>query len=157
MTLQIVQLYETLYEIASERRQDGVVELEYRESSKELNELHLTFNRVAKTLNLASRSMKAQLNERQQAEALLSYADAYHIYSEFDPKHSQKGVCLANIGSIMMQKGEYQRAIEYFSEASAMLAKQVNDDDAAAAASLIQQTQAQDLGPNKFLLAIRYF
>ena len=67
MTLQIINLYETLYEIASERKRDGAVELSFKESSKELNELHLTFNRVARTINLASQSMMAQLTEEQQA------------------------------------------------------------------------------------------
>lgn len=46
--------------------------------------------------------------------ALLSYADAYHIYSEFDENHSQKGVCLANIGSIMMKMGDFKKAQVYF-------------------------------------------
>ena len=47
--------------------------------------------------------MDTNLSKEQLAEALLSYSDAYYIYDEFDPEHSQKGVCLANIGSIMFQ------------------------------------------------------
>lgn len=47
---------------------------------------------------------------------MLSYSDAYHIYNDFDPNHSQKGVCLANIGSLMMQMGDYKKAQEYYKE-----------------------------------------
>ena len=46
-------------------------------------------------------------------EAMLGYADAYIIYDEFDSNHSQKGVCLANLGSIAMQLGSYQEACIY--------------------------------------------
>ena len=52
--------------------------------------------------------------EEQRAVALLSYADAYHIYNNFDENHKQKGVCLANIGSVMMQMGDYKKARDYF-------------------------------------------
>jgi tetratricopeptide (TPR) repeat protein len=48
---------------------------------------------------------------------MLSYADAYHIYGEFDEHHSQKGVCMANIGSIMMQMGDYKKAGLYYTNA----------------------------------------
>ena len=102
MTAQIIYLYETLYQISNDHKRKGAVELSYKDSSKELNELHLTFNRVARTINLATQSMAVQESEEKQAQALLSYADAYHIYHEFDENHKQKGVCLTNIGSIMM-------------------------------------------------------
>ena len=32
--------------------------------------------------------MKERLTEEQQAQALLSYGDAYHIYHSFDEHHS---------------------------------------------------------------------
>ena len=68
MTANIISLYETLYEINIERKgKKGAVELSYKETSKELNELHLTFNRVARTINLASETMKEKLTEEQQA------------------------------------------------------------------------------------------
>ena len=90
MTANIISLYETLSEIQVERKgkHKGAVELSYKETSRELNELHLTFNRVARTINLASQSMKERLTEEQQAQALLSYGDAYHIYHSFDEHHS---------------------------------------------------------------------
>ena len=46
-------------------------------------------------------------------EAMLGYADAYQIYNEFDKNHSQKGVCLANIGSIAIQMHYYNEATVY--------------------------------------------
>jgi len=54
MTAQIIFLYETLYQIASDRKRKGAVELSFKHTCKELNELHLTFNRVARTINLPS-------------------------------------------------------------------------------------------------------
>ena len=57
MTAQIIFLYETLYQIASDRKRKGAVELSFKHTCKELNELHLTFNRVARTINLPSQSM----------------------------------------------------------------------------------------------------
>lgn len=58
MTAQIINLYETLYQIASDsKRKEGAVELSFKRSCKELNELQLTFNRVARTINLATKSM----------------------------------------------------------------------------------------------------
>ena len=105
MTQNIIFLYETLYEISSEQKggKKGAVELSYKDTSKELNELHLTFNRVVRTMNLASQSISTIQTKEQLAQSLLSYADAYYIFNEFDENHSQKGVCVANIGSIMFQ------------------------------------------------------
>ena len=55
--------------------------------------------------------------EEQRAAALLSFADTYHIFNNFDENHKEKGVCLANIGSIMLQKGDYRKAWQYFAQA----------------------------------------
>lgn len=89
MTAQIIHLYETLYQIASDRTRKGAVELSFKHTSKELNELHLTFNKVARTINLASLTMKDTIeDEHALAQSLLGYADAYHIYHEYDTEHS---------------------------------------------------------------------
>ena len=46
-------------------------------------------------------------------KALLNYSEAYYIFKEFkDDK--KRGVCLANIGAIMMQKEDYSMAYESF-------------------------------------------
>jgi len=63
MTAQIIYLYETLYQISNDNKRKGAVELSYKDSSKELNELHLTFNRVARTMALATQSMAVQESE----------------------------------------------------------------------------------------------
>ena len=47
-------------------------------------------------------------------DAMLSYADAYHIYKGFDKHHSQKGVCLANMAACLVKMSKYSEAIEYF-------------------------------------------
>lgn len=49
ITLQIVRLYETLEKITSNKSQHSAV-LSFKKSSKELNELSRTFNKVAKTI-----------------------------------------------------------------------------------------------------------
>ena len=49
--------------------------------------------------------------------ALLSFVDALEIYHNFNENHLSKGVCLANIGSIMMQAGDNVKAKQYFEEA----------------------------------------
>ena len=67
--------------------------------------------------------------EEQRAVALLSYADAYHIYNKFDENHKQKGACLSNIGSIMMQMGDYNKARNYFSEAIKNLKSHMCDEE----------------------------
>ena len=54
-------------------------------------------------MHLATQSVNDQLGDEQLAQALLNYAEAYKIFEEFDPKHKHKGVCVANIGSILMQ------------------------------------------------------
>ena len=64
MTAQIIHLYETLYQIAQDRKdKQAAVELSFKRTSKELNELHLTFNRVCRTINLASQSMSDIVTE----------------------------------------------------------------------------------------------
>ena len=47
---------------------------------------------------------------------MLSYAEALHIFKKFDEDHAEKGVCLANIGSIMFQKGDFKTARHYYEE-----------------------------------------
>lgn len=105
MTGQIINLYETLYQIVSMNQSNkdnkGAVQLSFHPSCKEINELHLTFNRVAKTINLATQSIMDQQGDEKLAQALMSYSEAYHIFGEFDKDHKERGVCLANIGSIM--------------------------------------------------------
>ena len=64
--------------------------------------MHLTFNKAAKTMHLASQSVNDQAGDEGLAQALLNYADAFKIFDEFDKNHKHKGVCLANVGSILI-------------------------------------------------------
>ena len=90
LTAHIIHLYETLHQIDADRQKQGAVELHYSPSCKELNELHKTFNAVARTINLATASMKAKsMQDDQMGEALMSYSDAIHIFKKFDENHPQ--------------------------------------------------------------------
>ena len=103
ITQNIIQLYETLYEVQVRRNgnEGGVIELSYKASSRELNDLQNTFNKIVKTTNIADATMHDKMTEEKQSQALLSYGDAMHIFKDFNESHSNQGVCLANIGSIM--------------------------------------------------------
>jgi len=88
-------------------------ELSFKKSSKELNELSLTFNKVAKTIKIATASIK----EGDEAQALLNYHEAFTIFSDFKNVREQ-GVCLNNIGTIFMKRHEYLKAYNYFERAT---------------------------------------
>ena len=53
------------------------------------------------------------LKDEKSEKALLNYSEAYDIFRKFnDEQH--KGICLANIGTIMMQKEDYGMAAASF-------------------------------------------
>ena len=56
------------------------VDLTYKASCAELNELQLTFNKVAKTINITNKTVK----EGEEYRAMLDYAEAYHIFNDFE-------------------------------------------------------------------------
>ena len=79
MTRQIINFYETMEDIlASDETKK--VNLTYKASCAELNELQLTFNKVAKTINITNKSVK----EGEEYRAMLDYAEAYHIFEDFE-------------------------------------------------------------------------
>ena len=106
MTDKIIWVYETLERVTRTRRRDdtGAIQLLYKASSLEINELQLNFNKVAKTLSLADSSTDNK-------NAFLNYVEAYNIFGEFDKDHSQRGVCLMNMGTIMARKGDLIKAL----------------------------------------------
>ena len=55
------------------------VNLTYKDSCEELNELQLAFNDVVKTINIANEIVK----EGEENLALIHYADAYHIFKGY--------------------------------------------------------------------------
>ena len=59
------------------------VELTYSASSAELNELQLAFNKFVKVINISNKSVK----EGSEYRAMLDYAEAYHIFADFENKH----------------------------------------------------------------------
>ena len=46
-----------------------------------------------------------------------------HIFKDFNKNHRNKGVCQANIGSIMFQKGDLKAARRYYEAAIKNLKK----------------------------------
>ena len=61
----IISLYETLYEVQAQRlgNEGGIIELHYKKSSKELNELQKVFIKVVKTTNIADASMYGKMTK----------------------------------------------------------------------------------------------
>ena len=81
--------------------------LTYKARNHELNELHRSFNSVAKTMMIAH-------DQGDDIEmALLNYSDAYFI-EQYEQDESHKGICLSNIGMLMIQKEEYMMASACF-------------------------------------------
>ena len=114
MTHKIIWVYETLEEVLRRyEAEKGKIQLAYKASSQEINELQLNFNKVAKTLSLADQSTDKKENEI----ALLNYSEAYSFFREISETHSQLGVCLMNIGTIMMREKDLLGAIQCFNEA----------------------------------------
>ena len=100
LTASICHLYETLKVVADKMEDEEIVVtphvLTYYNKNYEINELHLAFNSVVKTMVLAHHQ-----GEDTQI-ALLNYSDAYYI-EQYDNDDVHKGICLANIGMLMMQ------------------------------------------------------
>ena len=86
MTHKIIWVYETLEGVLAQHRADksNKIQLVYKASSMEINELQLNFNKVATTLSLADRTIDNKENEA----ALLNYSEAYRIFGEFSEDHS---------------------------------------------------------------------
>lgn len=115
MTKQVVTLYENLNEISQKSKgkqggQRNVVELKFVPACKEMNALNLTYNKFAKIISLAT-----TFDQDQNEKALLNYSEAFGIFEDFDDQH-QQGVCLTNIGTIFMQKEDYDMAYVCFNE-----------------------------------------
>ena len=85
MTHKIIWVYETLEEVLRRyEAEKGKIQLAYKASSWEINELQLNFNKVAKTLSLADQSTDKKENEI----ALLNYSEAYSFFREISETHS---------------------------------------------------------------------
>ena len=69
-------------DILAEDRKHHKVDLTYKASCKELNELQLAFNDFVKTINITNKTVK----EGEEYRALLDYADAYHSFKGYGNK-----------------------------------------------------------------------
>ena len=54
--------------------------LTFKSSALELNELHLTFNKVVKTISIAS----IEIKKGEETQALINYNEAYQIFKKND-------------------------------------------------------------------------
>ena len=86
--------------------------------------------------------------------ALLNYSDAYYIFKEFEDDKS-RGICLANIGAIMMQKEDYYMAYVSFNLSCQILENLMYGDLGQEISSAEAQDSKTDFGINKFVLACR--
>ena len=92
----------------------------YKAASAEVNELHLTFNKVAKTM-----MNKFDGEKCSEEKMLLNLADTYNVFDEFGNAREQS-VCLANIGGIMQKKGDLDTANLCYEESTRILQEQIN-------------------------------
>ena len=92
------------------------------------------------------------LKDEKSENALLNYSEAYDIFRKFkDEQH--KGICLANIGTIMMQKEDYSMAAASFEIACDIQKKLTFGEDFEDSADHL----TDDFAINKFILACRQF
>ena len=78
ITRGIITLYETLEDIQNQKDGTAKTVLSFKKSALELNELHLTFNKVARTTMLTSGK-----NSDETEKELLNYSEALLIFKEF--------------------------------------------------------------------------
>ena len=89
------------------------IKLTFKPSAAEINELQLTFNKVAKTINIAN----TQVKEGEEGKAMLNFNEAYQIFKDFGNER-QMSVCNSNIGSLGMRIKEYKMAAFSYGKAA---------------------------------------
>ena len=79
MTGQVIYFFETMEDILEVDTKKQKVDLTYKASCKELNELQIEFNHFVKTINITNKTVK----EGEEYLALLDYADAYYSFKGY--------------------------------------------------------------------------
>ena len=64
------------------------------------------------------------MKEGQEYKALLDYAEAYHIFSDFDNQR-QMGICLSNMAAIRFQINEYKLACYRFNQSAQFMSREI--------------------------------
>ena len=113
MMKQVVFLLESCETILLSRKGSKSAGLTFKPSTAELNELHLTFNKVAKTISIAS----TKVEEGEEAQAMLNFNEAYHIFKDFKNER-QMSVCVSNIGALRMKVKEHSWAAVAYTQAA---------------------------------------
>ena len=109
MTKQIIIFLETLESILASDAKQKKLELSYKASCFEVNELQLTFNKMAKTFNITNKT----LEEGKELQRIMEYAEAYQIFKDFDNKR-QMGICISKMGAIRFTLGQLETAQHRF-------------------------------------------
>ena len=79
MTSQVVSFFETMEDILAVNTKNHKVDLTYKASCEELNELQLAFNDFVKTINITNKTVK----KGEEYKALLDYSEAYHCFKGY--------------------------------------------------------------------------
>ena len=82
ITGQVIYFFETMEDILAVDTNNHTVNLTYKASCEELNELQLAFNEFIKTINITNETVK----EGEEYLALLDYAEAYHTFKGYKNK-----------------------------------------------------------------------
>ena len=109
VTKSIIHLLETLEDMQSKSKKGKIPVLSFKKATKELNELHRTFNKVIRSTIINRSEQTGEVTEKE----LLQLSEAYYIFKDFGDDE-QCGICLSNIGSIMYQKHDFEMAYESF-------------------------------------------
>ena len=120
MTSQVVSFFETMEDILAVNTKNHKVDLTYKASCEELNELQLAFNDFVKTINITNEVVK----EGEEYRALLDYADAYHIFKDFKNER-QMGICLQNMAAIRFSLNEFSVAYTRFDMSASFLEEEI--------------------------------
>ena len=100
------------------------VALSFRPSNAEINELHLTFNKVAKTMDLA----RLQGRKGQEDQALLNFSEGYNIFEDFNNIRAM-GICMSNIGAIHFESKRYLEAKTAIGVACDLMQMEIVDEE----------------------------
>jgi nitrogen fixation/metabolism regulation signal transduction histidine kinase len=94
ITRPVIELYELIKHIVDQGK-GAKTKLSFKNTNRELNNLHRTFNQIVKTMQVA----KSAAHNEDPSQALLNYYEAVDVFSKFN-NHKAMGMCYNNIGCL---------------------------------------------------------